>query len=615
MKNKLFAFLLLGIFSISLIAFGQNPDYPTKKINGIDYYIYTVQASEGLYAISRKFDVTQADINTANPEIQNGLKVGQEIKIPVKKTVINEPNQNIKNSGIQIVQHKVESKQTLFAISKMYNVSQEDIKKYNPQIDKGLQTGVILQIPKKRVAEVKVPKEVKPISAPKPLTTTSVPAPKPVPVSPPVPTYITHIVDKKETLYSISKKYNVEIDEIVKLNPENGRRIKIGSEIKIPNKNQQKTQSEISVAQKSVLELKNLGDKNKTLNFEGNKKHIRLAFLLPFMLDNPNNEINIDRFTDFYSGALLAIQDAKEMGVSFDIYTYDTENTEQKMLEILSKSELKTVDLIIGPAFTNQVPLIGNFAKANKINTLIPFSSKIPDIEKNPYLFQFNPGIEVEMIFARDLFISNYKDYNIIFADIPNINNLDEGKKWASELKSELKKKNRKYEQIELNTPDYADFKSVLKSNVKNLIIFNTDKYAYVSPFISPMQTQSANTDLTLYEQYNWKSQELISQKGISISPFSITLSTVLPSKFNLKYLQVYGKQPSSSTPRFDVLGYDLCNYFVSLINIYDKELNKNIGNYIYSRGIQSQPLFKSNSENAGFINQRLYLVEHNFNK
>ena len=56
MKRRLYIMLFL---MLSVCALAQ--DYPIKNIDGVDYYVYTVEPSEGLYRISKKFNVLQAE--------------------------------------------------------------------------------------------------------------------------------------------------------------------------------------------------------------------------------------------------------------------------------------------------------------------------------------------------------------------------------------------------------------------------------------------------------------------------------------------------------------------------------------------------------------------------
>jgi hypothetical protein len=79
---------------------------------------------------------------------------------------------------------------------------------------------------------------------------------------------------------------------------------------------------------------------------------------------------------------------------------------------------------------------------------------------------------------------------------------------------------------------------------------------------------------------------------------------------FNQKFDQFYGKDLSNDSPRYDILGYDLTNYFVTLIQKSGSKFGKKISSTSSITGIQSQPIFERSSGNSGFINQRVYLGE-----
>jgi len=600
----------------------QHKEYPIKKVNGIEFYQYTVQSSEGLFAVGRKFEISPDEIAKANPEIKNGLKVGQQLLIPVQhakfiQTIGKTPQVTKENKPkISFIEHKVEKKQTLFGISNKYSVSQEDIKKYNPEIETGFKEGMILKIPvlSKESVEVAEQKPLQQVEQQKEVTQVEKPAKAEVkPIKSEKKNGITHIVEEGETLYSISRKYKVEVSDIVALNKESAEKLSVGTELKIPVKNGAATvQKKDSLANKTkqVFDINKLFDISILAKPEDNKKLIRIAFLLPFMLDQDKKDVSVERFVEFYAGALLAIKEGKQKGVSFEIYTYDTEKSEEKLNEVLANSELKTMDLIIGPAFTNQVSLIGDFAKENRINTLIPFSSKVSDIDNNSYLFQFNPGTETQLDFATEVFTEKYKNMNIIFADIPGMSSMDEGKTWADDLRKALRKANRHYSTMELTTSDAADFSTIMRTGDKNLVIFNTDKYAYVSPFLTPLRAVSSDYNVVLFEQYSWINQANKLPIGMYFSPFISSINQDKLSIYNKDYTHYFGKLASKESPRFDLLGYDLSSYFISLFQKFGRKYTDKIGTYNFTDGLQSRPMFERVSNGSGFINQRVYLIE-----
>lgn len=602
MKKRLALYILSTFLLFTLYGFGQTKNHTVKKINGIDYYQYTIEVSEGLFAIARKFDVMPEDISNANPELKKGLKVGQQILIPVKINADQQKN-STKTLSTKIIEHKVEKKQTLFAISNKYNVSQEDIKKLNPEIANGLREGLILKIPVQTLETKKALLEkVTPTDSEKKQNSTTK-----------AEKFIIHLIQADETLYSISKKYKVEIAEIIELNSASINKLTIGTELKIPSKNEKSSSTSKNSEESSSKQTDStntLLNSNLTTHQFSKNKNIRIAFLLPFMLSQDKKDANIDRFLDFYAGALIAIKQAKEKGISFEIHTFDTEKSEEKIAEILSNSELKTMDLIIGPAFTNLVSLVADFAKENKINTLIPFTSKISDIGTNPYLFQFNPGADAELIFATDLFLKKHKNTNLIFAELPGISSMDDGKTWAEKLKRNLKSVNRAYSTAELTNTETMNLSSIVRPDAKNIIIFNTDKYAYVSPYIKPIKNLAKDCEIVVFEQYSWRNQTEKFPKTICLSPFITNIKEDKLSSFNLEFSHYFGSSISTESPRFDLLGYDLTSYFSALINKFGKKYASKIGPFNYNEGIQSKLTFEQTSNESGFVNQQIYLTE-----
>jgi LysM repeat protein len=133
---------------------------------------HTVVPKETLYSLSRKYGVSVDEIKNANPELQNGaLKVGQVIKMPpspsgasqntvtatsnaapekketVKATPVPENTASASSSDSETVTHVVAPKETLYSLSKRYNVTIDEIKQQNQALlAKGLQIGQTLTI-------------------------------------------------------------------------------------------------------------------------------------------------------------------------------------------------------------------------------------------------------------------------------------------------------------------------------------------------------------------------------------------------------------------------------------------------------------------------------------
>ena len=146
--KKQFYWLLLSALMVGTLAFAKATNYPTMTENGKTYYLYTVQKSEGLYAISQRFSVPQAIIIEANPGIEQGLKLGQQIKVPKVETT------KQKSSSIKVAknQHVVKAKETLYSLSKKYHCTVDELLALNPWATH-LTIGSVLQIPEHKSAE------------------------------------------------------------------------------------------------------------------------------------------------------------------------------------------------------------------------------------------------------------------------------------------------------------------------------------------------------------------------------------------------------------------------------------------------------------------------------
>ena len=98
------------------------------------------------------------------------------------------------NQDGNLFYHTIERGQTVYAIATMYGVSVEDIYRLNPESKEGIRAGSTLKIPQRNAAIS--PAKVKPGA-----------------------NYIYHTILRKETLYSLSVRYQVPAEEIIRVNP------------------------------------------------------------------------------------------------------------------------------------------------------------------------------------------------------------------------------------------------------------------------------------------------------------------------------------------------------------------------------------------------------------
>lgn len=112
------------------------------------YIRHTVKQRETIYGISRQYGISQEKLIEANPGIENGLKEGQVLRIPVDRATgpaIEIPVEG----GDSLVPHTVAPKETLYSLSKQYGVSIDELIKANPALVDGLKAGQVIYIPVK----------------------------------------------------------------------------------------------------------------------------------------------------------------------------------------------------------------------------------------------------------------------------------------------------------------------------------------------------------------------------------------------------------------------------------------------------------------------------------
>jgi LysM repeat protein len=395
-----------------------------------NYQKHKVEKGETIVQIAQKYSVTPYDIYQLNPDAQSGVKPNSVLLIPQKGSS--------KKTISQVKTHKVEPKETLYGIENKYGVSDEALKKANPDLEKlGLQIGQTLIIPsntgvkttvttsEKAVYHEVLPKETKysiakqygitieelekrnpeiilnlPIgykliikgTAPK-IAVLAAPKETVKPITPKV-NHIDYQVRPKETLYSLSKMSGLSQEELIKLNPALANGVEIGMTIKVPE----------SATIPQEVELKK-NYSNLTMK-SGNNERKKMVLLLPFNLtkiegdtvNSTTTRLKKDKFLnmtlDFYSGALMAIDSAKTIGVPVDVSIFDSQETKNSsnISTIHQQHNLQSADAIIGPFYQNNVEKTAALLGSSNVAVISPLSKDIGN--SFPNLYQTIPTSE-----------------------------------------------------------------------------------------------------------------------------------------------------------------------------------------------------------------------------
>ena len=189
MKNRILLTILVTLFSITC-------SFSAKQEK---YVKHTVVKGETINIIAQKYRVTPYDIYRLNPDSQNGIQLNSILLIPPSISSSNVSLPISKAQNEKEIVHEVKPKETLFSISKHYDVSIESIQNENQALLKdGLKSGQKIIIPSLKNSNNNPRLN---LSTYKEAT-------------------VYHEIQPRETKYAIAKKYGITIEQLEKQNPE-----------------------------------------------------------------------------------------------------------------------------------------------------------------------------------------------------------------------------------------------------------------------------------------------------------------------------------------------------------------------------------------------------------
>ena len=567
MKTKIIVLLAALMWVNGL--FAQAESWPKDTVDGVVVYRYTVQKSEGLYRISKNFNVSQEELVRLNPTLQTeGLKFGQVILVPVKEE---QPATTADSSNVK---HVIEPKETLYAISKRYGVSVAELQAANPEVSKNMPIGATLLIPVRVAEGATLPVPQTQAEAPK------MDAPQPQSEAP-----------KVETPKAEAEAPTIEApkaDEVV---------------LPAPKLQADSLTAVQQVATDSMVEHPLLLPYDSSII---SALPLRIAYLLPFQVEAAKRDGQMDRFIDFYEGALLAIYEAQACGQHFEIFTYDVQKSDIAIQKVLKKGEMQNLDAIIGPAYPAQVSHAALFAKQNRIPCIIPFTNKVSGLEHNPYLMQFNPSAQKEAEAAVRLLSAHKDSLQLVFVD-PQASEVSP---FVSTLREKALAAGFTTADIALQTIINDSLTTILKQDKKNILVFNSDKYVSVNAVMSKVVNQKKGHSLALFGRYSWQ-HEKCPIEMVYVSIFHEP-NTAHMASYEALYKQYFGHALSSLQPRYDLLGYDLTKAVIRHLLLSQQAVSDQDKQHVFAEehiGLQSDIHYERASEEGGLENMGIKLI------
>jgi len=626
---------------ILVLAFGFT------SVEAQNFSTHQVKKGETIEAISKRYFVTPFDIYKLNPDAKKDLKPNTVLIIPISKA--KKPTITINKELQGFNEHKTKRKETLYSLSKKYNVSEDDIKKYNKFLySNTLRKGDRLQIPKYKITKI-----VEEVEATKRYT-----------------------VQPKEGKWRIAYKFGVTVEELEVLNPGITEVLKEGDVINVPNlKDEAEKQFDDQYSYYKVLpkegfyrlklkldleqdqlealnpELKEIGLKsgmilkiphsdaiegliegesevvnlvNSISDFE--TKHI--AIMLPFRMhrvdfdsiSDAKKSLKKDPYLnvslDFHSGVLMALDSLKTLGISLKVDVYDTRYEVSEVSRIIRENDFENIDAVIGPLTPASFNKVASELEKYNTPVISPIGTKL---KLHDNVFQSRPSddlLKTKVInFAKsDSLIGNI----IVIADTKNVATANELKREFNIAKLVYSRKSKEGEDEFFVTKE--DIEGALKPG-KNLVFLETQNEGYASNVTSvlaslnnkvdPESTEEPSEIVLVTTNINSAFEgDQINNTHLSNLQFHFATASKEYNEndnnaFVKKYDKLYNITPNKRAVRGFDLTMDVVLRLVSSDDLYTSVNNAPLTEYVENKFAYKKKLF------GGYYNDSVYLVKY----
>ena len=566
------------------------PKYRAPKleevgVNEDNFEKYIVAPKETRWSIAHKYGITIDSMLVLNPGLSksnNYLSEGYELLMPKIA------GSTVKNQVTQLyTSYTVPAKMNFYRLEKEFGVKSDEIVRLNPEITErgGLKEGMVIRIPEQKVEAGVINTD----------------------------NYIFYEVKPKQNEFRLTRKFGMTWAELVQLNPDLKDGLKAGMVLKLPKDKV----GDFEVRNALVLDKVNLLD---SINVAVVPK---VLFLLPFRLDklDLNNKEETEKIIDnrnslkyslgLYSGALIAIDSMKSLGVSIDVKTFDNQLDLVKTKQILQGEQLGSYSAVFGPL--DMASLKETAVQASKFN--VPVVAPVPaksDISLDNVFFSYTDE-EVLWKHMLDYVETNHKDETLlIIADEDNKKEKDAILKRFPTAKVVVVKEEEK--NIGINRDK---LQTLLSDDVANWVFVESDNYKLISSVVSILNSfnntafdpvlgkDKVNVRMFTTDMNSAFENDVISNTHLSNLKF--TYPSVNRQVSNNSFVERYRTRFGDDPDKYAVRGFDL-TYDMLLKLAYKNNLvdvSRIIGETEYSGN-------KFNYERkgvSGYYNQSSYIM------
>ncbi len=582
--SKIIIYLVVFLVCFPFFSNGQ------EDASSSNFTFHSVGKKETVYSIAKEHGVTPEDIYRFNPNSKNNIKPGDVLQIPLPVNSFSEKKKDPKTIQAVIL-HKVRKNETLYFIAQKYNCSQEEILKLNPGLTGSLRKGTVLKVPNTYFQR------------------------QTVKLKESLGQFMDYRIVSGDNYFQLNKRFGVDKEELIRLNPSLKNGLNAGMVIKIPLKNAA-SQKEKNTDQQLTSEEKTVTTAPTDIEgkpFDAN--HIyNVAFYLPFC-GNLNDSLNLSSKTssylEFYEGALLAVDKMIASGMKVKLYVYDTYQDPKVAGQLVKKPEFLSLDLIIGPVFPECQKVITELSAKNRIPMVSPLSADSRYVTTNPYYFQINPDKKVRLTGTADYIARELSNKNVIMLNRGD-NNSDQ-KVLLDKLKGKMNARN--FHSYNLWYDGVDGFERLLNPSDENYVVMTEDDEANISVAFNRLNIVSKKFKITLIGLQEYTRLQSINIEYLHnlklhyLAPYHIDYNDPRVTDFIAKYRSDFSAEPT----QFSFQGYDVTTNFLTELKLFGRKFTSR--NPISGTDLlQSEYNFIKTSTFSGYLNHTVFVIEYTDN-
>ncbi|MBK6833414.1 MAG: LysM peptidoglycan-binding domain-containing protein [Bacteroidetes bacterium] len=591
MRNFIFTYLLILGFTFSACSQTATKSLNIQTINGKKFYLHKVEKGQSLYAISKLYEIDLNAIVIENPDAIDGIKPGQELKVPFEKPKTDEFSP-ADYEKYQI--HKVAKGETLYSISKKYNVTEESIAALNPLAKNGLKEGQQLKIVerKKQVVSNNVSNSL------------------------PGEAFEMYKVEKGETVYAITKKFGISADDFYLWNPEAKSGVKVEQMVRVGAKKPIKD----STIKQNVVALVD--------TIVATKKPVyNIGIMMPFQF-NETDFINVDQLVkdkqdfpstqtialELYQGIKYAIDSLQTADCKFNIQLFDTQDRDSaQVFKVVKENGFRELDLCIGPVYNSSFKVVAENAKELGIPIVTPLTQQNKVLFDNVFASKTTPSNFTLIETLAEFVVDSFRTHNVVM--------INSGKPKEQALMKAFKLHYNDYLSIVYdNSKDtvqevkgLAGAKSAYNPNKKNYYVIISEDEVYLTDFLTQLNTFiDKKKELNVIGLRKWISLEHLDSEYLNKfnflypSSYFIDYSSEFVKKAKKAYYATYFTDPED----YYYQGIDIALYYLEALKKYGPDFYKNLDQYKKKGAVMDFNFFRP-SQTTGFDNRSLKMVRY----